>query len=175
MVSDKEQMLQILDLNNVPSVELVDPKASTYPIIGRKYGHHGGKDLTIIHSQEQAIDEGFDFYTKLYAFEKEYSLEIQGLAVKSVRTAVGQQMVFYEVPIRTEVFGWNWKEIDVSSIPTDWLDIAIRALYVMGLTNGFVKMGMLSSESVIVTDINYANNSYKEPDYETKDPIHNGG
>ena len=171
MVSDKEQILQILHLNNVPSVKLVDPKTSTYPIIGRKYGHHGGKDLSIIHSQEQAIDEGFDFYTKLYAFEKEYSLEIQGLAVKCVRIAVGQQVVFHEVPIRSGVFGWDWKKMDVSGIPTDWLDIAIRALYVTGLTNGFVKLGMLSSESVIVTDINYTNNSYQEPVTKPKIPF----
>lgn len=162
MVSDKEQTLQTLQLNHVPSVELVDPKTSTYPIIGRKYGHHSGKDLSIVHTEEQAIDKGFDFFTKLYAFEKEYCLEVEGLAVKSVRIATGQQVVFYEVPIRTEVFGWNWQKIVVSSIPTDWLDIAIRALYVTGLTNGFVKMGMLSGESVIVTDINDANTLYKD-------------
>lgn len=171
MVSDKEQMLQILNMNNVPSVELVDPKTSKYPIIGRKYGHHSGKDLTIINTPEQVMDEGLDYFTKLYAFEREYCFEIQALTVKSVRIAVGQQIVFYEIPIRTEAFGYHLQETDTDSLPIDWLNIAIRALYVMGLSNGMVKMGMLSNESVHVIDINLSNTPNAEPDEKATVPF----
>ncbi len=146
-------------------MELVDLKNCKYPIIGRRFGHHGGKDLTIINSKEQAIEEGFDYFTKLYAIEKEYMLEIEGFALKSVRIAVGQQVVFYEVPIRTEPFGWNWQELEKDSFPLDWLNIAIRALYVTGLPNGFVKVGILANETLIITDINVINKSvYIEPE-----------
>jgi hypothetical protein len=154
MVSDKEQMLQALNLNNVPCIELVDPQVCKYPIIGRTFGHHGGKDLSIIHTKEQAIEEGFDYFTKLYAIEKEYMLEIEALALKSVRIPVGQQVVFNEVPIRTESFGWKWQEEQKESFPSDWLNIAIRALYVMGLSHGVVKLGILANETPIITDIN---------------------
>jgi hypothetical protein len=162
MVTDKEQMLQILHLNNVPSLELVDPKACKYPIIGRRYGHHNGKDLVIIHTKEQAQNEGLDFFTKMYAIEKEFMLEIEGLSLKNVQIAVGQQVVFNEVPIRTKTFGWEWIPEDMNSFSPDWTSIAIRALYVTGLSNGFVKVGVLADESIIVTDINAPNSAFIE-------------
>ena len=55
MVEDKELALQILRTNNVHAIEIVEPKTSAYPIIGRKFGHHGGQDLTIIQTKEQTI------------------------------------------------------------------------------------------------------------------------
>jgi hypothetical protein len=154
MVSDKELTLQILNLNKVPSVTLVDPKTCQYPIIGRMYGQHKGKDISIINTPEQAKDEGYDYFTKLYAIEKEYCFEIKALEVKGVQIAEGDQVIYNELPIRTEVFGWSWKHIETSSVPTDWLNIAIRALYVTGATHGFVKIGTLPNETIIVTDIN---------------------
>lgn len=164
IVSDKEITLQILNLNNVPSIELVDPKTCTYPIIGRKYGQHGGKDISIINTQDQAIDEGYDYYTKVYPIEKEYRVEVQALRIKKIHKAVVHCAMYNEVPIRTETFGWEWKEVDINSLPIDWLNIAIRGLYVTGITHGFVKIGMLPNESVIVTDINQSKIAYSEPD-----------
>ncbi|MGJ7918949.1 putative amidoligase domain-containing protein [Neobacillus sp. LXY-4] len=163
MVSDKEQMHQILHLNNVPTYELVDPKTCKYPIIGRKFGHHNGNDLTIIHTKEQALTDSSDFFTKMYAIETEYMLKIDGLSLKSIQVAVGQQVVFNEVPIRTKAFGWDWVEADPSSFSQEWLSVAIRALYVTGLNNGFVKVGILENESIIVTDINPPHSPYVEP------------
>ena len=139
MVSDKEQMLQILNFNNVPSIELVEPKNCLYPIVGRKFGHHGGKDLVIINTKQEALDAGFDYFTKLYAIETEYCLEINGLTVKNVRSAVAKQVVFYEAPIRTEAFGWSWQEVDINGLAPEWMDMAIRALYLTGLKTGFVE------------------------------------
>ncbi len=162
MVSDKELALQTLNLNNVPSVELVDPKTCGFPIIGRTYGHHQGKDIMIINTKDQAFDEGYDYFTKIYLIEKEYCLEIEALEVKNVKIAVTQEVMFSEMPIRTEAFGWMWKETNLDSIPLDWFSIAVRALYVTGLTNGFVKIGVLSNESIIVTDINPSTVSFLE-------------
>ena len=105
--SDKELTLQILNLNNVPSIELVDPKVCTYPIVGRKYGQHGGKDLSMIHTMEQVIDESYDFYMKLYSIEAEYYLEVEGLSVKKVSVAFVQHAIYNEIPIRTTAFGWE--------------------------------------------------------------------
>ncbi|KAB2338650.1 hypothetical protein F7731_03615 [Cytobacillus depressus] len=160
MISDKEQLLQTLNMNNVPSVEVVDPKTCTYPIVGRRYGHDSGKNLAIIHTMNQALDEGHDFYTKLYAIEKEYYLEIDGLTVKNVQIAAGEHVVFHEIPIRTESFGWRWKAATVNDIDEEWINIAIRALYVTGLANGYVKIGKLPNETFIVVDINPAANVF---------------
>lgn len=154
MVTDKEQMLQILHMNNVPCLELVDPKTSKYPIVGRKYGHHNGNDLIIINTVEQALSVEADFFTKMYAIAEEYMLEIEGLALKSVQIATGHEVVFNEVAVRTKAYGWEWTNQEKESIPEDWLMVAIRALYVTGLSNGFVKIGILENESIIVTDIN---------------------
>lgn len=163
MVSDKEQMLQSLYLNNVPCIELVNPKNCKFPIIGRKYGQHNGKDVMIIYSREQAENGDYDFFTKMYAISTEYMLEIEGLTVKSVQSAVGQQVIFNEVQVRTKAFGWEWNPQEKSSIPIDWIAIAIRALYVTGVSNGFVKLGLLNNESIIVTDINPIESPYIEP------------
>lgn len=162
MVSDKEQMLQIMHLNNVPCIEVVDPTASKYPLIGRRFGHHGGKDLAIINTAEEAVDDGYDYFTKLYAIENEYCLEIEGLTVKTAQIAVGKQVIFYEIPIRTTEFGWNWQDVDINSLSPEWIDLAIRALYVTGLTYGFVKIGQLSSQTMIVTDINSGSTHFTE-------------
>ncbi|WP_147535605.1 putative amidoligase domain-containing protein [Bacillus marasmi] len=162
MVTDKELMLQILHMNNVPCLELIDPKTCKYPIVGRKYGHHNGKDLIIINTNEQIANTEADFFTKMYAISTEYMLEIEGLTVKGVYIAVGQEVVFNEVPIRTKAFGWKWVACEIDTIPEEWLAVAIRALYVTGLNNGFVKLGLLENESIIVTDINRANSTYTE-------------
>lgn len=166
MVTDKELMLQILHMNNIPCLELVDPKTCKYPIIGRKYGHHNGKDLIIVNTKEQVNNTEADFFTKMYAISTEYMLEIEGLTVKGIQIAEGKKVIFNEVPIRTKAFGWEWIECQQDSIPKEWLTVAVRALYVTGLNNGFVKLGLLENESIIITDINEANTTYIEADTE---------
>jgi glutathione synthase/RimK-type ligase-like ATP-grasp enzyme len=153
ILSDKELTLQILAINNIPTVELADTKTCSYPIVGRMYGHNQGKDISIVHTQDQAGEEGFDYFTKLYCIEKEYRMEIQALSVNRIEQAVANQVILHEIPIRTESYGWNWKEVDKSSVPEDWLNMAIRALYVTGLTNGFVKVGTLENDFAIVLDV----------------------
>lgn len=155
MLVDKEITLQILNTNNIPAVALVDVKTCSYPIVGRMYGHNQGKDIAIVHTQDQAVEEGFDYFTKLYLIEKEYLIEVQGLSVRRVQEAIAHQVViFEEIPVRTELFGWGWEDADKNSIPTEWLDMAVRALYVTGLANGFVKIGKLANDSAIVIDVN---------------------
>jgi hypothetical protein len=155
MLSDKELTLQILNINNIPAVELADAKTCSYPIVGRMYGHNQGEDMAIVHTRDQAVEEGFDYFTKLYVIEKEYLIEVQGLSVRRVQEAVAHQVVIFdEIPIRTELYGWNWEDVDSSSIPAEWSDMAVRALYVTGLTNGFVKIGKLANDSAIVIDVN---------------------
>jgi hypothetical protein len=174
MVADKEQLLQTLHLNNIPCVELVDPKTSKYPIIGRRFGHHNGKDLTIINTKEQALDGGYDFYTKIYAIEKEYMLEVEALSIKSVRVAKADQFIFNEVPIRTVAYGWKWVQEDKNRFPEDWANIAVRALYVTGLAAGFVKVGVLDNESILVIDINSCNEPFIEKNPSPKLPFSMG-
>lgn len=154
MVLDKELTLQVLTINNIPAAELVDIKTCSYPIVGRMYGHNQGKDITIIHTKNQAIEAGYDYFTKLYVIEKEYQIEIQGLSVNRVQEAIGGYYSFNEIPIRSEVNGFVWKDIDINVLPVEWLNMAVRALYITGLMNGFVKIGKLISDSVIVIDIN---------------------
>ncbi|WP_028399425.1 putative amidoligase domain-containing protein [Ectobacillus panaciterrae] len=155
MLSDKELTLQILSINNIPAVELADAKTCSYPIVGRMYGHNQGEDIAIVHTKDQALEEGFDYFTKLYVIEKEYLIEVQGLSVKRVQEAIAHQVVIFdEIPTRTELYGWSWEDVDSGSIPTEWLDMAIRALYVTGLTNGFVKIGTMANDSAIVIDVN---------------------
>jgi len=169
--ADKEYLLQILHLNNVPTIELVDPKTCAYPIIGRKYGRHSGKDVSVIHTFEQAINEGCDFHAKLYSIENEYLVEVEGLRVKKVQTAVVRQAVFHEVPVRTEAFGWGWTETEISAIPADWLSVAIRALYVTGHSHGSVKIGRLPKDAVLVTDIQPTDDANVGCDMGTPPPL----
>jgi hypothetical protein len=149
---DKELTLQILEINRIPAIRLADVKTCSFPIVGRMHGHHRGRDICIVESEEKAREEGFDYFTKLYVIEKEYYVEVEGLCIKKVMEAVPSKVMWSEVPIRTDAFGWRWKETD--SMPEEWMQIAIRSLYVTGLTNGYVKMGKLMDESPIVIDIN---------------------
>lgn len=169
--TDKELILQALNLNNVPSVELVDPNTSAYPIIGRKYGHHHGSDLAVINDQDKGLTERFDYFTKLYSIEKEYCFEIQGLTVNQVKKSVSQQMVFNEIPVRTKVYGWDWEETDISTVSEEWKDTAIRALYVTGLESGTVKMGVLANDTIIVLDIHSSEVPYTETDVKAPLPF----
>ena len=171
MISDKEQLLKILNLNNVPSIELVHPKTCSYPIVGRLFGHDGGRNLGVIHTKEQALDEGYDYYTKLYSLEKEYYLEIESLAIKKAYIAVGEHVILHDIPIRTGAFGWRWKETDISEWQEELKNLAIRALYVTGLRSGFVKLGELAGGSFIVTDVNPAKDKDMEPIHKVIEPF----
>ncbi|MFX3623583.1 MAG: YheC/YheD family protein [Ectobacillus sp.] len=153
IVLDKELTLQLLRTNNIPALELADAKTSSYPIIGRKYGYHEGKDIAIIHTKDQALDGEFDYFTKLYVIEKEYRIQIQGLSVIGIFEAKANEMVLDEIPIRTKTHGWEWKEADDGDVPEEWRQIAVRALYVTGLTHGFVKIGKTASDTVVVIDV----------------------
>lgn len=151
--SDKELMLQILNLNNIPSFELIEPNQSKFPIIGRKYGQHGGTDIFMLHTKEEVLNREYDFYTKFYSIEKEYCIEVDGLSVRGIEEAKVKHATFNEFPIRTEAYGWEFRKVDEKTVPEEWLSIAIRALYVTGIVHGIVKMGVLSNGSVLVIDI----------------------
>jgi hypothetical protein len=156
MMSDKELAMQAMNRNHIPSLELVDPKLFPYPIVGRKYGHHKGTDITIVNTPDQALEGGYDFFTKLCVIEKEYLFHINALTVYRIQEAEAKQAVFNEIPIRTEPFGWSWIELkpgEIAQLPGDWLHTAIRALYVTGLSSGVVKIGKLDDDSAIVLDI----------------------
>ncbi|RXT03580.1 YheC/YheD family protein [Ammoniphilus sp. CFH 90114] len=153
MVMDKELTLQILDMNRVPCIKLVDIKngAFEFPIVGRFHGHHGGTDIAIVQNAEQAREGGYDYFTKLYIMEKEFRVDVNGLSIIKVEAAQPDEVILQEIPIRTEEFGWTWKE---SSLPEGWDDFVIRALYVTGCTHGTVKIGMTSKGSPLIIDIN---------------------
>ncbi|MED3868295.1 YheC/YheD family protein [Priestia megaterium] len=162
ILSDKEMTLQTLNLNNIPSVELVDPKTCSYPVIGRKYGHHSGRDIVIVNTKDQAIYEGYDYFTKIYAIDKEYCLEVEGLSVKTVQVVTSEHVVFNEIPIRTQAFGWKLEQVNGMDVPEMLMNVAIRALYVTGAKSGFVKMGVLENGECIVTDINSSESKWIE-------------
>ena len=169
--SDKELILQTLVLNNIRSVELVDPKTCTYPIVGRKYGQFQGKDIGIIHTLSEAIEEGYDFFTKLCVVEKEYLFHIQGLKVEKVCVAEEDKVIYHELPVRTQPYGWTFNQVEVDSIPDEWIKTATRALYVVGLSQGVVKIGVLSNESHMVLDINASSDMKQEPITKTDTPF----
>lgn len=158
LLRDKELMLRMLRLNNVKAIELAEPSSSSYPLIGRKFGHQGGKDVSIVHTKEQGVEEGFDYFTKLYVIEQEYRIEVMGLRIVSVHLAIPDSVVGNEIPIRTEEFGWKWEEVDIASMPEDWTDIAIRTSYILGSTHAFVKMGQLINDQPIVIDVKIISN-----------------
>ena len=66
-----------------------------------------------------------------------------------------------EIPIRSEQYGWKWEDVQVSDFPEEWLQIAIRSVYILGLTHAYVKIGELANESPIVIDINPLGNKIK--------------
>ena len=76
LANDKESILQTLNINHVPSVELVDPKYDEYPLIGRTYGQHNGKDIFIINSYIEGEMESLIIYKTIFN-RKEYCLEIK--------------------------------------------------------------------------------------------------
>ncbi|MDH5160824.1 putative amidoligase domain-containing protein [Heyndrickxia oleronia] len=162
LANDKESILQTLNINHVPSVELVDPKYDEYPLIGRKYGQHNGKDIFIINSYIEGEMEKFDYFTKLYSIEKEYCLEIKGLKIMKVNEAISKRMIFNEIPIRTSAYGWCWENTEIDDIPFECLEIAVRALYVVGMTCGTVKIGKLANQKMIVLDIHPSEDQYFE-------------
>lgn len=149
---DKELLLQMLKVNHVPAMEIIDAKDCSYPIIGRKFGHHSGKDIKILHTKEQTEAEECDFFTKLYVFEEEYKLEVLGLQVISCQKIVRHHVQYTEIPIRTETFGWKWGD-EEEALPEEMLQLAVRAAYVIGVVHADVKIGRLSNGKAIVIDI----------------------
>ncbi|WP_241254386.1 YheC/YheD family protein [Brevibacillus sp. SYP-B805] len=95
-----------------------------------------------------------DYFTKLYVMEKEYRLEVHALSVVKAEEAIPQQVVYQELPVRTESYGWAWQEIDSALIPADWVSMAIRAVYVTGHASGTVKIGELANGTAIIVDLN---------------------
>jgi hypothetical protein len=77
----------------------------------------------------------------------------RALSVIKIEEAIPDRVTHNEIPIRTESFGWKWKEINEDSFPGAWKEIAIRSLYVTGLPNGVVKMGKLINDTPIVISI----------------------
>ncbi|MBB6445380.1 putative amidoligase domain-containing protein [Bacillus benzoevorans] len=150
---DKELILQMLKTNNVQAVEIVDVNHCSYPIIGRKFGHHSGRDIKIIHSKEQSLEEDFDYFTKLVVIEHEYKLEVLGLDVVKTEEAIVHAVKNREIPIRTVQYGWEYEEIDQRDLPKEWLQLAVRAVYVTGMQHAYVKLGKLNSEKAIVLDV----------------------
>nr|WP_295969693.1 YheC/YheD family protein [uncultured Bacillus sp.] len=150
---DKELVLQMLKINNVPAVEIVDANHCSYPVIGRKFGHHSGSDIRIVHSEEQSWAKDFDYLTKLYVIPQEYKLEVFGTAVRKVEKAVVHTAVKDEIPIRTVSKGWNWVEIDKMELYEEWKQLAVRAVYVIGQHHACVKLGILNNDKPIVVDI----------------------
>ena len=124
----------------------------SYPIVGRKFGHHSGEDIKILDTKEQTDEEGFDFFTKLYVIEEEYKLEILDLNVVKIQKAIIHHVQNNEIPIRTEQYGWKWEDSE-NELPEEWLQLAIRAAYVIGLVHADVKIGELNNEKAIVLDI----------------------
>lgn len=154
IATDKELTLQILKLNGIPAIEIAEITTSSFPIIGRKFGHHSGRDISIVHTKEQGMEEGYDYFTKLYNFEREYQLEIKGLSVINVQEANVNNAISNDVPIRTEFNGWKWLDIDQSIISEEWFHMVIRAVYVTGITHAFVKIGLLTNGIPLLIDLN---------------------
>lgn len=150
---DKELILQILKTNNVQAVEIVDVNHCSFPIIGRKFGHHSGRDIKLVHSKEQSQEADFDYFTKLYVIEQEYKLEVLGLDIVKTEAAIVDNVKNSEIPIRTVQNGWKFEEIGQYDLPEEWLQLAVRAVYVTGMQHAYVKLGKLNSEKAIVLDI----------------------
>ncbi len=149
---DKELVLQLLNTNHVQATEIIDNNHASYPVVGRKFGHHSGKDIKILYTKEQTYEESLDFYTKLYIIEEEYKLEVRGLHVVKIEKAIVHHVQNNEIPIRTEHYGWKWENC-AAELPEECLQLAIRAAYVIGIQHAVVKIGRLKDEKVIVLDI----------------------
>jgi hypothetical protein len=115
------------------------------------HGHHEGTDIVIVDNPEQAREEGFDYFTKLYSIAREYQIEVDALSVKRTQEAVLNGPMQTDFPIRTRTFGWTWT--DVSELNDEWLQLAIRSVYVLGLSNGIVKLGILEDGSPIIIGV----------------------
>lgn len=149
---DKELTLELLRLNGIPTIETVDIRKCAFPVVGRMHGHHAGQDIRIVNHAEQAREEGFDYFTKLYVIDKEYYVEVVALSIQSIKEAISHHAASIEFQIRTLPFGWHW--VESGSLNEEWLQLSIRSLYVLGLAHGFVKIGVLTDGSPIITDVN---------------------
>lgn len=78
------------------------------------------------------MDEGYDYFTKLYVIEEEFLFEIQGLSVVNVQEVIPDSVISNEIPVRTESNGWKWRDIDRNHIPEEWMQMAIQATYIIG-------------------------------------------
>lgn len=167
---DKELILQFLQLNKIKTTGLVDIKECSFPVVGRKRGHHNGKDISLVYDEEQTKHEEFDYFTKFYEIEKEYLIEIEGISVKSIREAISREEVSSDFPIRTASFGWSWQD-GGHDIKEKWCEIAVRSLYVLGCTCGWVKMGKLANGFGIVLDIHFSSEFFTIPCVATPDAV----
>ncbi|RFU67289.1 hypothetical protein D0469_15455 [Peribacillus saganii] len=153
LVLDKELTLQILELNNIPAIRVIEINsiALRFPIVGRFHGHHGGTDLQVIQNLDQAKEGGFDYFTHLYSIEREYRVEVNELEITKVEEGIPNELALQEIPVRTEQFGWKWRH---SSLPSEWEELVVRALYVTGRSTGSVKIGKTMKGSPLIIDIN---------------------
>lgn len=119
-----------------------------FPILGRSFYHHGGKDIKVIKSMIDFIE--CDYYIEFLPVEKEYRFHVvDGGIISASRKYDGDENVF----CRNYSTGWRFKEVKRYSpeLPV----ISKEAVKCLGLDFGAVDI-IISEGKPYVLEVNTA-------------------
>lgn len=156
---NKENMIMTLRKSHVKCPKKIRPGRNTdFPIIGRKYRHQNGEDIKIIDSFNECINCDCDYFIQYLNIIEEYHVHVMDLKVFFIEEKYPACAASLDEPvIRSSNFGWVLRRADLSGREEDEVkeiqELAIKAVYSLGLDFGVVNLAKTFDEKYYVLDI----------------------
>lgn len=156
---DKENVILTLRRNHISCPSRIKPgKKTDFPIIGRKYEHESGKDISVIDSLDNYKRCDCDYFLEYLDITEEYLVHVMDLKVFYIEEKYLESGSNLDEPvIRSKAFGWGLKETDLADIKSEeqktMCDLACKAVYALGLDFGVVNIGKSLEGKYYVLDV----------------------
>lgn len=156
---NKKNMIMILRENHLRCPEIIQPgKMTKFPIIGRNYNHQNGTDIRIIDNIDECKLSGCDYFLQYINTSEEYLVHVMDLNVFYIEEKYHDSINRLDEPvIRNTAHGWKLKQADMTYKTEKEVkeieELAVKAVYSLGLDFGVVNMARTSYGKYYVFDV----------------------